>query len=234
MATLLEIRTMAYQRANMEYDSGVQAEDRFVTDTEVNREINKGYKELYGHLIRHGMHRAEEVEAITATGADSYALPADFYAVLTVHRIEDGAGYLLARHDVRTRPRADLGGAPAATYRIVGSTITFNPIPESGTYEVCYVPIPGTLSADADVMDGVLGWEEYVVLYTAVKLLQKEGSHQAAMALQSDMRELIVRIQDEAQAAEMSEGQVVQNVRVSSPGSLPGDFIGGGRPGYVW
>lgn len=226
---------MAYQRANLEYDTGVEDEDRFVTDTEANRLINLGYKELYGHLIRHGMHRAESVESITATGAASYNLPATFFAVLTVHRVEDGIGYMLRRHDARTRPRTEAGNAYATTYRIVGTTIVFDPLPDSGTYEVRYVPVPGTLSADANTLDGVLGWEEYVVLYVASKLLQKEGSHQAAAALQADMRELMVRIQDEAQAAEMSEGTVVQNVRGSETGA-PGDFLTGGRPGswFYW
>jgi hypothetical protein len=235
MATLLEVRTMAFQRANLEYDTGVEDEDRFVTDAEANRLVNLGYKELYGALIRHGMHRSETVDEIEADGSATYALPDDFFAVLTVHRIEDGAGYLLSRHDQRTRPRTDMTGAPAATYRIVGSTIAFNPVPDTGDYEVRYVPVPGTLSADADTLDGVLGWEEYVVLFVASKLLQKEGSHQAAAALQSDMRELMVRIQDEAQAAEMSEGTTVANVRGGEP-YTPGDFIGGGRPGawFYW
>lgn len=224
---------MAFQRANMEVDSGVQDADRFVTTTETNRLINLGYKELYGHLIRHGMHRAETVEEITADGSATYAMPADFFALLTVHRVEDGIGYLLGRHGVRTRPRDDGTGADAATYRMVGATIAFNPLPDTGTYEVRYVPVPGTLSADADTLDGVLGWEEYVVLYVAVKLLQKEGSHNAAAALQSDMRELMVRIQDEAQAAEMTEGKVVANVRVVDP-YTPGDFNSGGRPSLWW
>lgn len=225
---------MSYQRANMEVDTGVEDEDRFVTDTETNRLINLAYKELYGHLVRHGMHRSEAVETITATGASSYSLPATFFALLTVHRVEDGIGYALSRHDHRTRPRTDMGDLPANTYRIVGSSITFDPLPESGTYEVRYVPVPGTLSADGDTVDGVLGWEEYLVLYVAAKLLQKEGSYQAAAALQSDARALLARIQDEAQAAELSEGTVVQNVRTMSDGYVPGDFVTGGRPRWWW
>lgn len=234
MATLLEIRTAAMQRANMEYDDGVQDEDRFVTDAEVDALINKGYKELYGHLMRHGMHRAETVYELTIDGSVSYALPADFFALLSVHRIDDTTSVQLTRHDHRTRPREDLGGAPASTYRIVGTSITLNPVPDSGAYEIRYVPVPDTLEDDTDTMDSVLGWEEYVVLYVAVKLLQKEGSHNAARALQDDMRELLVRIQDEAQAAEMSEGTCIQNVRTASDVALPGDFESGGRPRWYW
>lgn len=227
---------MAFQRANLEYDTGVEDEDRFVTNAEANRLINLGYKELYGHLIRHGMHRAESTTTITADGSASYALPATFYALLSVHRVQDGVGYPLRRHDARTRPRTEPGAADASTYRVIGTTIVFDPLPATGTYEARYVPVPGTLSLDADTMDGVLGWEEYVVLFVASKLLQKEGSHQAAAALQSDMRELMVRIQDEAQAAEMSEGTCVQDVRGGERRYTPGDFLTGGRPGgwFYW
>jgi hypothetical protein len=227
MATLAEVRTAALQRANMEVDTGVEDEDRFVTDAEVDRLINLGYKELYGYLVRQGMHRAD--------GSASYALPDDFYALLTIHRVEDGVGYMLSRHDHRTRPRTDLGSV-ANTYRIVGARVAFNPVPDDASeYEVRYVPIPGTLAADADELDGVLGWEEYVILYVAGKLLQKEGSFNAAEALRNNMRELLERVKDEAQAAELTEGTVVQNVRNGDAYRLPGDFTTGGRPrGWWW
>lgn len=234
MATLLEIKTDVYQRANMEYDSSAQDEDRFVTDAELTRLINQGYKELYGYLIRHGMHRAETIEEIEADGSISYGLPDDFFALITVHYVEDDYSILLTRHDHRTRPREDLGGVPAQTYRLIGNTIVFDPVPEAGTYEVRYVPVPGNMADDDDTMDSVLGWEEYVVLYAAAKLLQKEGSTNAAAALKADMRELMVRIQDEAQAAELSEGTVVQNVRTSGSRTIPGDFVVGGRPRGWW
>jgi hypothetical protein len=214
----------------MEVDTGVSDEDRFAPNAEVDALINRGYKELYGHLVRHGMHRSETIYEITADGSGSYALPSDYFATLVVHRVEDGVGTVLARHDHRQRPRTDMGGVPAVTYRIVGSDIEFDPVPEDGTYEVCYVPVPGLLSADSDTMDNVLGWEEYIVLYAAAKLLQKEGSFGAAKELRSDARELLARIQDEAHAAEMSEGVVIQRVRTGAPPTLPGDFAGGGRP----
>ncbi len=132
--TLLEVRTAVKQRANMELDTGVAAADRFVTDTEIDAEINRGYRELYGHLVRHGMHRSETVYEITADGSETYELPADYFATLVVHRVEDGVGYALGRHDHRQRPRADLG-ASASTYRIVGASIAFDPVPDDGDYE---------------------------------------------------------------------------------------------------
>ncbi len=233
--TLLQIRTAAYQRANMEIDTGVAQADRFVTDDELDSHINRGYKELYSHLVRHGMHRAETTYTIETDGSSGYELPSDFYAVLTVHYVDnDDNAIMLARHDQRTRPRSNMGGVPAATYRVVGIDMVFDPIPDTGDYEVRYVPIPHELVEDEDTMDSVFGWEEYVILYAASKLLQKEGSFQSAAALRSDARELLMRIQDDAQAVEMSEGTTVQRVRTGQSAALPGDFMTGGRPRYYW
>ncbi len=236
MASLSEVREMAFQRANMEYAAGVQDEDRQITNAEADREINKGYKELYGYLIRHGMHRAEEVYEITTDGSRTYDLPSDLLAVLTVHRVDgDDNAYRLPRHDLRVRVSSAFGSGVAQSYRVVGATIEFNPLTSGETIEVRYVPVPGDMVADADQLDGVLGWEEYVVLYAAVKFLQKEGSHKTAMALQNDMRELLERIKVEARASEFTEGQVVQRTRTGTTDPLlPGSYTTGGRPPWWW
>lgn len=233
MATLAEVRQRSAQRADMEYDPAVSTVDRFVTNTELDSLINLGYAELYGALARQGMHRVESVESITATGAATYSLPADLWAVLTVHRVDNtGEPAMLRRHDHRLRTSSTFA-APGSSYRVVGTSIEFNPRPASGTYEVRYVPVPGTLTADDQTLDGVLGWEEYVVLFVAARLLQKEGSHSDADKLKMDARELMQRIQDEAQAAEMSEGSCIQNVTTGAGDVLPGGFVGWYRSGWL-
>lgn len=233
MATLAEVRTRAAQRADVEYDPSVDDVDRFVTNAELDQLINTGYQELFGHLGRCGMHRIESTETITATGATSYSLPSDLWAVLTVHRIDNsGEPMMLKRHDHRLRPSTTFS-APASTYRVVGTSIEFNPLPASGDYEVRYIPVPGTLTDDDETLDGVLGWEEYVVLFVAARLLQKEGSHSDADKLKMDARELMQRIQDEAQAAEMSEGTCIQNVTTGAGDVLPGGFVGWYRSGWL-
>lgn len=233
MATLAQIRTRCFQRADMEYDPAVPAADRFVTNAECDALIATAYAELYGRLTMYGMHRAESLDTITATGATSYELESDLWAILSVHRIDNsGEAFALRRHDHRLRPSSNFA-APAQSYRVVGNRIQFNPSPADGTYEVRYVPVPGTLTADDDELDGVLGWEEYVVLFVAARLLQKEGSHADADKLKMDARELMQRIQDEAQAAEMSEGTCIQNVTSGSGQPLPGGFVGWYRSGWL-
>src|SRR5689334_7899958 len=99
--TLASVRTRIRQRTDNEHPDG----DR-ITDVELTQLVNTKYKELYGKLVFHGLHRAETTYTITATGAATYALPTDFWAVLGVFRVDSAATdkVWLGRHDHRTRP----------------------------------------------------------------------------------------------------------------------------------
>ncbi len=232
MATLAQIRTRVRQRSDNEHTGG------FVTDPELNQLINNRYKELYEKLVIHSQQRTESVQTITATGASSYTLNGDFYALLGVWRYDQGLGYVwMHRHDHRVVPDSTRPG-DGETYRLVGATIEFNPMPTSGTYRVSYVPVPSELADDADEMDGVLGWEEYVVCGAALDVLVKEEAEEAAMQqLRFDMARLEDRIKFAAQQVELSEFPSIAQVRsgyFDSRPRLPGAFNVIGYRGPLW
>lgn len=226
--TFATIRTRVRQRTDQEY-----SDSEFVTDAELNQLINTSYNELYGLLVRHSLHRSETVQEITATGATSYPLASDFYAVLGVFRVDGTERCLLPRHDHRHRPNTAVTG-PATSYRIVGSTLQLSPLPTSGTYELVYVPVPADLTADADTLDGVLGWEEYVVVDVAIRVLMKEESD--VSDLRAERERLQARIVDEANHVEMTDGIVVQNTRRTLQTAYDeGDYVGArGYRGPRW
>lgn len=209
MATLLEMRTRVRQRTDNENSS-------FVSDSELTQLINTEYKELYGLLVRHSLQRTEDTQTITANGSSSYALDGDFYSVIGVFRTEGSVRVPLSRHTERFRPGSVAG--TATSYRIVNSTLVLYPKPASGTYEVIYIPVPAELSADVDTMDGVLGWEELVVVNAAIKVLQKEEADYEH--LRTDRAELLRRIQDEAAAVEFTNNWVVEDTRRRYPSDL--------------
>ncbi len=203
--TLTELISRIRQRSDNEHTGST-----FVTDAEITRLINISYAELYGHLIRWSMNMAESLQTITGTGAANYNLATDFYSLVAVFRVVGDQRVRLERHSSRNR----LGATPSgdgSTYRIINSTIEFHPRPSGGTYEVVYVPVCGQLSAGSDTLDGVLGWEEYVVLDCAIHVLDKEESE--TKYLRADRAQILQRIQDEAAAAEMSESWVVESGR---------------------
>lgn len=210
MATLAQLRTRVRQRSNNEHTNG-----QFVTDGELNGLINVAYKDLYGTLVEKSLHRTETTQTVTATGATSYALNADLYSLLNVYWVENGYRRRLRRFSDRAKPgSADVG--VASTYRVKGSTVVFWPNPSSGTYEIDYIPVPGDLVADEDVLDGVLAWEEYVVLEAATQVLQKEGLTEEANSLRSDRDRILQRIENQASLVEFSETRVIENTTSGS------------------
>lgn len=217
--TLTELISRIRQRSDNEHTGST-----FVTDAEITRLINVSYAELYGHLIRWSMNMAESLTTITATGAANYDLATDFYSLIAVFRVSGDQRIRLERHSARNRLGANPSGE-ATSYRIINSTIEFYPRPSSGTYELVYVPTCGQLASGTDTMDGVLGWEEYVVIDCAIHILDKEESDTAN--LRSDRAVILQRIEDEASAAEMSESWVVESTRCDSSTLLDlGDMKG--------
>jgi hypothetical protein len=209
MPTLLQLRTRVRQRTDNEHTGG------FVSDAELNQLINTHYKELYEFLVIQGLHRAETEVDITATGALRYALPDAFFALVGVYR-QDSAGqprYYMTRHDHRVYPDV-ARPAPAQTYRIVGVNIEFNPVPSSGTYKVVYIPVPADMVADADEIDGLTGWDEYVVVKASADVMAKEEGDPGAIGrLDSQARELKDRIKAAAQSVSLSEAPRIEDVR---------------------
>ncbi len=215
-ATLLEMRNRVRERTDTENQSNP-------SDTELTQLINTCYQEMYAKLIKHSLHKAESTQSITADGSAAYNLDAGMYSILGVWRV-DGSGVptRLERHDHRLLTTADITG-PADSYRVIGATIEFYPRPSTDTYTIRYVPEPGVLSADGDEIDGVLGWEEYVVVAASIKVMRKLGI--AADDLKEDLAELDARLRAEAPDAEASESSVVQDVR-GGTSMLPGGFRG--------
>lgn len=211
MATLLEIRDKVRQR------SDVQAETKRYPDAELNKYINDSYKELYGLLVQHSLMRDEASDSISADGSATYTVPADHYATLGVFKEENDYYRRLGRHTFRGRPHgaAQAITGEATSYRIAkvagAKTIELYPRSGSGTYIHAYIPVPTDLAADGDTLDSVLGWDEYVVIDAAIKVLRKEESD--TRDLKADKFEIMARIEMEAEAQEMAQSLTVANTR---------------------
>lgn len=172
--TLAQLRTRTRERANMENST-------FVTDSELNRYINYSINSLRDKMIQ----KDEEYFATSTTfslvdGTEEYSLPADFYKVISCQMLGDNQLYFpMKRFDyseLNESARPLYYSGADIRYKIRASKLVVNPSTQIGgrTVKLLYVPIPTELSIDADTMDGFNGWDEYVVLASAIKCLQKE------------------------------------------------------------
>jgi hypothetical protein len=230
--TLAQLRTRARQRCDNEYADG-----EFVTDTEVDALINVSYKHLFAMLVESGLDTVTEtVYDLTPNGDLTYPLPDDCYSIKGVFRQDNDSYIPLTRHSSRTYPR-DETTSWAFSYRQHGrledAVIELNPRTNTGTYKIRYVGVPADLALDADTVQGIVGWEEWIVLDVAVKVLEKEKQWESADRLLKRLGMLEYKIRGEASDRDLHNAGEVQDVKrrdanglFDEAGYLPGGWRG--------
>ncbi len=186
--TLLELRTRARRRADME-------NSQFITDPELTDYINSSIAELHDILIQaydSDYAIAEAPPITTVSGQDQYDLPTDFYKVKGVDAKIDNNNYsTLQNFNFNERNRSNsftiwnVAGLPHIQYRVLGNKIKFSPIPDKAVeIKLWYIPLATKLVADGDILDDINQFAEYVIVDTAIKMLTKEESDVTVLAAQ--------------------------------------------------
>lgn len=214
--TLAELRLQARQRADME-------ESDFVSDSELTSYINNSIAELVDILCEaYGSeyYVTEGAESAITSGESTYALPADFYELKGVDIKLDGSNWMnVARFNFNKRNRFSefatwafgIDGVTNVEYRIVGNNITFSPEPDrNATYRLWYVPLPTKLVADADTLDDLNSYSEYVIVDAAIKMMQKEESDVTVLFAQKQALEK--RIRDKSQNRDAGQAPTISDV----------------------
>lgn len=178
--TLLSLRTQSRQRAD-KVNSG------FILDSELNQYINNSIAELYDLLVSaYGNDYYRKTYTFSTDGVNvQYALPTDFYKLIGLDMYLQPSRFIsLKPYQFNERGRyqdssawASLTAMNGPRYHIQTNFVEFTPTPP-GTYALTmyYVPCSPELVADTDAFDGINGWEEYIIVDAAIKMLQKEES----------------------------------------------------------
>jgi hypothetical protein len=180
--TLLALRTKVRERADIESSS-------FISDTELNGYISASYAVLYERLVLSGLAYFESTENLTAVaGTASYAISATHMSTIGVDWQRASGKYEpLRRLMPKERDNFPESSHPAVGYMLVGQNIVLYPTPSAAaTYRHVYVPAPADLTTDGQTVDGVSGWEEFIVNDAARKCLMKEESDTSAIERELD------------------------------------------------
>lgn len=228
--TLGQIRLMAQQRAD-------RVNSQFVSFTEWNSYINQSYFELYDLLVTiYEDYYIEPPFTILTNGSDNqYTLPngvitdaitnqvaRPFYKLMGVDLGLDAssnAWVTLKKFNFISRNRyvfpqltTTYLGVFNLRYRLVGNNIFFIPTPSSNQYiRLWYIPKLQQLLQDTDILDGISGWTEYVIVDAAIKALQKEESDVSVLAAEKMM--LIKRIEDSAMNRDAGQPDTISDSR---------------------
>ena len=212
--TVAQLSTKARERSDM-------VDSEFVTPAELRGYISASFTELYDMLIKTGLSYFESEDTIVTDGILSrFPLPADYYGTIGVDR-DDGTGHRFMLHEfmVTERNRFQVQSTGFAIgYRVVGNELELLPRPPIGqTYQHLFVPAPADLTDDTDIVDGVSGWEEFIVVDAAIKMLLKEET--SAVPLERERVRLIDRIQEASENRALATPRRVVDVHQDHPAS---------------
>lgn len=208
MTTLSELRTRARQRSDMENST-------FVSDSELNGYLNSSISELYDLLVAtNGEYYLSSSTSTISNGTSTITLPTDFLKLKGVDFYTGGRWVEIDSFNFNERNLDTVNFSICGVevrYMVQGANLRL--IPESnagGQYRIWYTPKPSTLSLDADSFDGINGWEEYVVVDAAIKMLLKEES--SVTALMEIKQALKKRIESSATKRDSARPKTITNV----------------------
>lgn len=177
--TLATLRTRARQIADM-------VDSQFIPDAELDNYINTAYFELYDLVVSSFEDYFTTSTNLTITTGNTASLPADFYKARAVDYSLNGNWATVKLFNFLNRNSlnraAFLNTTPDSgrRYRIMGNTLIIQNVDNAaGTYRLWYAPAPNLLTDGADSIStdlSKMGWDEYIPLYAAERMLSKEES----------------------------------------------------------
>lgn len=227
--TLSQLRTQTRQRADME-------NTQFVSDSELNDYLNASAAELNDLLIgTYEDYRLSTYSISVVAGTASYNLPSDFYKLRGVDLVLDNVGNAVTlkpfnfgeRNAYMFTPTWNVVGLAYLRYHIKDDQIMFVPVPNNAsTVKLWYIPCITRMSSDSDTLDGVNGYEEYVIIDAAIKMKIKEESDISELLAQKQAMKMRI----EAMAAGRDAGMPEKVSDVTKQASLEFWTFSGGQP----
>lgn len=221
--TLGNIRLECQQRSDLVNSTNI-------TTQEWNTMISKSYKELYDIIIQKfgdDYYFADPYVFSTVSNQSFYDLPPDFYKLLGVE-VNCGGNWatlkqfqFIQRNFYQDPGFYAMYGKTNMRYRIEGNSIYIVPLPSEGQQvRMWFAPRPNQLIYDTDLVDGVSGWEEYIVTDCCIKALAKQEQDPSIFLAQKNS--LLKRIEEAAENRNIGEPE-----RISDSKSVNFDWSGG-------
>lgn len=254
--TLGSLRLAAQQRAD-------RVNSQFVTLPEWNFFINQSATELYDLLVTNYEDQyvaqpayfttdgstyqfplPDGVTSFTNQGGASYIAP-PFYKLLGVDLGLNNApngfvtvkkfNFINRNQYVFPNTASTIYGVFNLQYRLLGNTVEFIPVPSaSQPIRIWYIPRMSILLQDTDILDGVNGYSQYIIIRAAKYALDKEESDTSTLT--QELVYLKQRIEESSSNRDAGQPDTVSDTRFSTGfgGMSGGGFggFGGGPGGY--
>lgn len=162
------------------------------------------------------------ISSLAASNAASNAAPA-FYKLMLVEvalNPSDQNSWITIRKYQRIQQNLwnypnvyTFRGITNLRYRLTGNTIMLVPSTQSGqTVRIWYAPRPSSLLLDTDTIDGIAGWEDFIILACAIKAMSKEESD--TTDLKAEWQAMYDRLTQMAADRDIAEPETVSDSKM--------------------
>ncbi len=223
-----DLITMARQLAEQEVST-------FISEPEIVFRLNARIAQLYDMLVAADADRFVQEASLTTTSASgppwTVELPADFYQIRGLDFVSGRSRYPLEPYTLQER-NFDGGSSgwpfsdrSSIRYRVAGQgfvsddvgdlvdLLHFDCNPGNSTLALYYVPAAPQLVDGEDVLNGVNGWEDWIVLKVAIDMMNKEESDPSALMAQCS--EIEQRVKHLSTTRDSGRAPRVSDVRTS-------------------
>jgi len=192
----------------------------FISDAELIDYIDSAFSEFYDTItMLYEQYNLTYATIVTAADTQIYNLPANFYKLMGVDA-ELSSGKKLSLNRVEWADRNNSGDEVAnltsagtnLEYNILGNTIMLNPAPAAGIKVIVwYTPIAPKLHSKSQIIDGINGWEEMIVLEAAIRVFEKQEMDTASFLRQKKI--VMERMQEVGQNRDAGTPRKVSDAR---------------------
>ncbi len=223
--TLANLITRAYELAGIPEPANETA--GYIIKPQMRRFLNEGIGLYYRTLVSCSPDWVErEVDVSVVAGTATYSLPSDFWKIRSVGVLYNGRIIPMRRYMSSERYQYQTARQiPDWRYRIVDSGIRLTgevqfrvrPDPQTGaTVTVYYIPNAPRLNTDGtddtEQLDGVVGWDEVIVLHATIRA--KEKQEEDVADLKDDLGVLLGEIGVDATDRDEGEPKRVRDVEL--------------------
>ncbi len=217
--SLQSIRQLSQLRADL-------ANSQFITTPEWNSYVTEAYKELYDILVQKfgDQYFASSTYTITTDGSSQlYPLPPDFYKGALVEAAlnpADNNSWVTLRRfnpiqkNLWNYPNVyTFYGITNLRYQFIGNFLQLVPVAQANqTVRIWYSPRPQVLYADTQTLDGISGWEDYVVVDVARRARDKMEKDTTSLVLEK--AGLKQRIEEAAENRNVGDPETISDSRI--------------------
>jgi hypothetical protein len=154
-----------------------ESASKFIDDDELIEYIDLAYAEMYNLLVdTYQDYKVTFANFTTQSGINIYQLPTNCYKVRGLD-CENGISAKSFMFEERERlantTYLNDGLQTNLRYCVLGDTLLLLPTPAEESLTLWYVPVPARITDEDQVIDGVAGFEQYIIAHVCIEIANK-------------------------------------------------------------